>query len=1811
MKPLYKIISFSLLFFVQQLAFSQPITVVDGNTNPYTPENLITNVFLGDGVIVTDVQFFGDPLSVGYFSDALPTIGVDRGVVMSSGRVSSLNGGIGIDNPGGTFASYNSNDSVGDDDLDDILGNLSERDVCKYIISFIPTSDTLEFKYVWASEEYPEYACSSFNDVFGFFISGPGINGPYENNAENIALIPGTTTPVSINSIHPQNGSGCPPVNEEYYIDNNGSSVHPVYDGYTQVFTARAVVTPCQEYTIKLAIADAGDEIFDSGVFLEAKSFGTGTVDVALNTISLNGVVTESCADAEIVFSLEQAPEEDYVVDVNIFGSATDGVDYPSLPTEFIIPAGSNELVVPFTAFEDNVLEGEEFIAFEVQRDPCTLDTFYLYIRDNELPPLDLGPDIQICEIEGATLMGELPITLPDPPSFTNNQDLLIDPPNTILTSEIDVAGVLPVELGPDVIQSVCINVDHNWLSDLDIYLESPGGLFMELVTDVGSNGDDFVETCFVPGATLDIDYIDPPASGAPYTGSFNPEGLWSDLGYGTNTNGTWTLIIIDDAIGFEGTLLDWTITFNPEYDIFYSWSPAAGLDCTDCPNPVANPDVTTEYYLEVTDSYGCMRFDTILVEVVPALDAPDVTCVVTAPDCIEFSWNAVSGAIGYLVSIDGGPFLSPTGTLSHEVCGLNLNTEVSIEVIGVDLNCGGYPGFSSCTTPNCDGAIPTIEDIGGIQCFGDTTGYIEISATGTFPPFEFTLNGETNTTGDFYDLEAGIYTIDIIDGVNCVESYDFEVTQPDSLVASILEISGVNCFNSTDAELEGVVTGGTGTYTYTWSTGVPNGSMVTEVGAGLLGLDVMDENGCSASDATLLVNPAPLVTVIKSIPNVCNGGSTGRAIVTDVFGGTGPYSYSWNVVAIDTNLIENLPAGDYIVETSDANNCVVIDTITVGEPDPTLLEFTTTDVSCNGGATGTITVVPNPFDPFLPYQYDWDANVTNSSGNTASNLDVGTYSVTVTDIFGCSVEGSTEVQTEEEMLTQFTIEDPDCWNTSDGAISVEVSGGVYPYTYTWSDGGSIDSTRVDLVGGNYILTITDASLCEVIDTIALLTPDSIAIDLTANDPTCFGLTDGSVINATSGGTGLLTFDWGGGVITADLANVGAGDYTLVVIDENACQNTQSISLSEPDLLVVDLDKIDDSCDQIPDGELVANVSGGTEPYNYFWEGLAGNTDVQSGLNAGIYMVTVVDDNGCEVIETDTITSPDPLTIDLTLVDVTCFGGTDGSAEVVLLTGTAPLVYEWSDNSDLPNLSGLNQGSYSVTITDDNDCMVESTFDINQPGQISASFSTENPSCFDTTDGTAEATNVYYGGVTTDISVFDFNWLGTGQTGINATDLDGQTYYVEIIDGLGCTVLDSIILVSPAEMITNFTEVEPVSCLDFEDAIVEVNTILGTGPYTYQWDAAANNQTGPIASNLGAGLYEVTVIDDNGCEQVNEVEVSEPDGFAYDYTAEPVTCNGGTDGTATLFVTGSNASYTYDWGNQNGQVGTNLAAGIYEVTITDIGGCSFVAEVEIDQPEAILANASGEDVSCFSFDDGSIQIEATGGVGPYSYQITGYEVQTNNVFSLLPPASYGVSVIDANGCVLDLDQIEIIEPIALDIELGEDLFLENQTDFEIVPAIVFETPIASYQWELIGDGTLLDPMADFASVEGMDAQTAVYVTVVDENGCVDTDVVRVIMRRESIVLVPTGFSPNGDGNNDILFAHGSDHLRILSLSIFDRWGELLFQKGGDFALNDPELHWDGTFKGTDMPAGSYLWGIEILYPDGKVEVFEGSTSLIR
>ncbi|HNE30310.1 MAG TPA: choice-of-anchor L domain-containing protein, partial [Saprospiraceae bacterium] len=412
---------------------AQFLQVTGGNTPPFTPENLISNIFLGDGVEVTSIVYNGDPLAVGYFTGGTQSIGLERGIVMTSGRAASQGANIGCNDVGSQFASSNNGGNIFDPDLADQT-TAGIQDVAVYEITFIPTADTLRFRYVFGSEEYPEYACSPFNDVFGFFITGPNpLDPPNPYVAYNIARVPGTNLPVTINNVHPANPNyNCGPFNDQYYNNNNGTNLQPSYDGFTDIFVAEAIVVPCQEYTIKLAIADASDEVFDSGVFLEAKSFGTGSLKVELATISQDGTVTEGCSQGMLTISLPSEVTQDYPVDYHIWGTATNGVDYQAIPTNLSIVAGQSQIQIPIIAFEDNVAEGSEYIAVDVQRDPCNRDTIYIYLRENGLVPPTLRGDTSICTGgDPLELDGTLPIQLPAPPTFTNTTDYQIFPTNT------------------------------------------------------------------------------------------------------------------------------------------------------------------------------------------------------------------------------------------------------------------------------------------------------------------------------------------------------------------------------------------------------------------------------------------------------------------------------------------------------------------------------------------------------------------------------------------------------------------------------------------------------------------------------------------------------------------------------------------------------------------------------------------------------------------------------------------------------------------------------------------------------------------------------------------------------------------------------------------------------------------------------------------------------------------------------------------------------------------------------------------------------------------------------------------------------------------------------------------------------------------------------------------------------------------------------------------------------------------------------------------------------------------------------------
>lgn len=550
-KKILTCLLFGWMFFQTNLINAQ-VEVTPANTGIFTPESLVTNVFLGDGVEVTSLDFAGDDISVGYFTNGLGNIGLERGILMTSGDATIAQGpnnatGNGFDNNSGATCP----------DLNAIApAGTALFDVAAYTITFVPTADTLRFRYVFASEEYPEYACNTFNDVFGFFISGPTPGGGTYVD-ENIALVPElsdptgetfTDIPVTINNVNDQGinpGAGCVYDYAAYYNTNNNTPPME-YDGYLDVFTAQAIVIPCETYTIKLAIADAGDGIFDTGVFLEAKSFGTGTLEVEAATVSLDGTITEGCSDGVLSFTLGDDVLQDFPIDYNIIGTAENGVDYEFIPDDLTIPAGENSVSVPIIAFADGIDEMAESIGIDVQRDICNRDTFWIFIRDNEIVDPVLREDTTICSSNTVQLDGTLQLTLPPPPTFTFEGSLPIDHLD-ITESEIQVFGVQPVFLAPGVIKQVCIDtLLHGWDDDLLIYLIAPSGQFLELTTGNGVNADNYISTCFSPTATTLItdggpDPNSAPASAAPFTGEFLPEGEFSDLWDGENlTNGIW-----------------------------------------------------------------------------------------------------------------------------------------------------------------------------------------------------------------------------------------------------------------------------------------------------------------------------------------------------------------------------------------------------------------------------------------------------------------------------------------------------------------------------------------------------------------------------------------------------------------------------------------------------------------------------------------------------------------------------------------------------------------------------------------------------------------------------------------------------------------------------------------------------------------------------------------------------------------------------------------------------------------------------------------------------------------------------------------------------------------------------------------------------------------------------------------------------------------------------------------------------------------------------------------------------------------------
>ncbi len=517
----------------------------------------------------------------------------------------------------------------------------------------------------------------------------------------------------------------------------------------------------------------------------------------------------------------------------------------------------------------------------------------------------------------------------------------------------------------------------------------------------------------------------------------------------------------------------------------------------------------------------------------------------------------------------------------------------------------------------------------------------------------------------------------------------------------------------------------------------------------------------------------------------------------------------------------------------------------------------------------------------------------------------------------------------------------------------------------------------------------------------------SVSININ-NNVNCFGANDGSLTANPTGGSAPFNYIWTNATTSPTANSLPAGAYSVTVTDVNGCVDSASSFITSPISLVVTSASIDVVCNGGSNGQAAAVAIGGTPPYTYLWSNASTTTNI-IGLSAGIYTVTVTDNNGCTLVSSETVNEPPLLVASISATtNVSCNGGADGTATSTATGGIAPYTYSWSNAATTASISGLSSGTYTVTVTDDNNCTTTTSTTITEPTLLSSSISvTTNVSCNGGSDGTATVSPS--GGTTP----YTYLWSNAATTATSSS-LNAATYTVTVSDANGCSTTTSTAILEPSLLNVNITVDSLPSSFGASDGGITANASGGTPLYTYTWSNAA---TTPSLSGLSSGTYTVTVTDNNNCSAVDFFVLSQPALLICTTTSTNTLCAGSIDGSATVNASGGVIPYTYMWNNSDiTQTTNNLAAGTYTITVTDNNGITTTCTATIGSPLAITANATLSDESCNGLGDGAISTSTSGGTSPYTYNWN-TSAFTSSI-SNLAAGNYTVTITDANGCTL-------------------------------------------------------------------------------------------------------------------------------------------------------------------------------------------------
>ncbi|MCB0522250.1 MAG: DNRLRE domain-containing protein [Saprospiraceae bacterium] len=972
-------------------------------------------------------------------------------------------------------------------------------------------------------------------------------------------------------------------------------------------------------------------------------------------------------------------------------------------------------------------------------------------------------------------------------------------------------------------------------------------------------------------------------------------------------------------------------------------------------------------YTVTVTDAYGNTATTSATIT---QLSTPIViTPTVTQPTCFA------GGSISLSVSGGNSPYTYDWADISG----------MSNPQNRVGLAAGTYTmtvtAANGCTVASGNLVLNTASGcMGTLVCRSETARVFSVDPDPTVVTYTWTVpagavitagQGTPSITVNFTGTAPGAYTVCVTAQNDCGTSSQ-TCQNIDVNSATATATANPVC---TGGNLSLFASGG-GTYSWSGPSGFTSSSQnpvrygAVAAHAGTYTVTVTTSAGCTATASVVVAIKTPPSLATAATNAAC--GSSNGAINLTVSGGTSPFSYLWSNSSA-TEDISGVAAGSYLVTVTDNNGCSATTTSSVGNTGGPSVSATPVVVTCNGGSNGSVGISVS--GGTSPYTYLWSNGTTTQN---VSGLTAGTYAVIVTDATGCQGVTSATVTQPNALQLDATQVNIACNGSATGSISLLVSGGTSPYSYSWSGPTAIGNTATptNLLAGTYNVTVTAAGSCTATHSVVLTQPAALTASASPTAVSCNGGANGNVNLTAPGGTAPYTYAWsrsGGGfsATTQDITSLTAGTYTVTVTDARSCTTTASAVVSQPAAITFTNTKVDVACNGASTGSINLTPAGGTPAYTFLWSNGATTEDIAS-LAAGTYTVTATDTRGCTGSTSITITQATALAISVSKTDVTCNGASTGSINLTVNGGTSPYTYNWGGGVTSQNRTNLAAGNYTVTVTGTGGCTATALVSIAQNTIITIAGTATNATCNGSSTG-AITLNVNGGA-----GGYTYAWSGAGAGTNPRTGLAAGSYTVTVTDVSLCTRTANFTVTQPTALsASGVTTV--VTCNGGSNGSVNLTVSGGTSPYTFAWSSGAATED---VSGLAVGSYTVTVTDFNRCTVTQNFTINQPALLTVSGMVTP-NCPASSNGSVSLTVSGGTAPFTYAWSGAG--VGTStrtgLAAGTYNVTVTDNSGCTATNSFTLD-PLSLSVTGFGK--TCTA-QDGQAYATVSGGLEPYTF----------------------------------------------------------------------------------------------------------------------------------------------------------------------------------------------------------------------------------